>query len=176
MPRPRWHLAQALIAAESVGAVEVALERSVAYAKERFTFGRAIGSYQAVKHELVEILRRLENARSLMFYAGWAWQDRPDELAAGQRGVPARRRAAPSTTPRARRSPSTAASGPPGSTTRRSTTAARSSRGGCWAARPAPPPGWRTSCSPPRRAESRSTRCSLAGLRLDARPLALPAP
>ena len=76
-----WHLAQALIAAESLGAVEVALERSVAYAKERFTFGRAIGSYQAVKHELVEILRRLENARSLMFYAGWAWQDRPDELA-----------------------------------------------------------------------------------------------
>lgn len=76
-----WHLAQALIAAESLGAVEVALERSVAYAKERFTFGRAIGSYQAVKHELVEILRRLENARSLMFYAGWAWQDGPDELA-----------------------------------------------------------------------------------------------
>ena len=39
-----------------------------------------IGSYQAVKHELVEILRRLENARSLMYYAGWAWQDKPDEL------------------------------------------------------------------------------------------------
>jgi alkylation response protein AidB-like acyl-CoA dehydrogenase len=76
-----WHLAQALIAAESLGAVEVALETSVAYAKERFTFGRAIGSYQAVKHELVEILRRLENARSLMFYAGWAAQDRPAELA-----------------------------------------------------------------------------------------------
>jgi alkylation response protein AidB-like acyl-CoA dehydrogenase len=80
-PAAAWHLTQALIAAESVGAVEVALERSVGYAKERFTFGRAIGSYQAVKHELVEILRRLENARSLMFYAGWAWQDRPDELA-----------------------------------------------------------------------------------------------
>jgi alkylation response protein AidB-like acyl-CoA dehydrogenase len=75
-----WHLAQSLIAAESVGAVDIALETSVAYAKERFTFGRAIGSYQAVKHELVEILRRLENARSLMFYAGWAWQDKPDEL------------------------------------------------------------------------------------------------
>ena len=75
-----WHLAQALLAAESLGAVEAALEASVAYAKERFTFGRAIGSYQAVKHELVEILRRLENARSLMYYAGWAAQDRPDEL------------------------------------------------------------------------------------------------
>ena len=53
----------------------------MAYAKERFTFGRAIGSYQAVKHELVEILRRLENARSLMYYAGWAAADRPDEFA-----------------------------------------------------------------------------------------------
>ena len=53
---------------------------SVAYAKERFTFGRAIGSYQAVKHELVEILRRLENGRSLMYYTGWAGQDKPDEF------------------------------------------------------------------------------------------------
>ena len=55
-----WHLAQALIAAESLGAVETALDVSVAYAKERFTFGRAIGSYQAVKHSLTEVLRQLE--------------------------------------------------------------------------------------------------------------------
>jgi alkylation response protein AidB-like acyl-CoA dehydrogenase len=75
-----WYVAQTLIAAEAVGAIELALETSVQYAKERFTFGRAIGSYQAVKHELVEILRRLENARSLMYYAGWAAQDRPEEL------------------------------------------------------------------------------------------------
>jgi alkylation response protein AidB-like acyl-CoA dehydrogenase len=80
-----WHMAQSLLAAECLGAVERALEASVAYAKERFTFGRAIGSYQAVKHELVEILRRLENARSLMYYAGWAADDVPAEfpLAAG---------------------------------------------------------------------------------------------
>jgi alkylation response protein AidB-like acyl-CoA dehydrogenase len=76
-----WYLAQALIGAESLGAVDVALQMSVAYAKERHTFGRAIGSYQAVKHELVEILRRLDNARSLMYYAGWAAQDKPDEFA-----------------------------------------------------------------------------------------------
>ena len=56
-----WYLAQALIAAESLGAVQTCLEMSVAYAKERFTFGRAIGSYQAIKHELTEVLRRLEN-------------------------------------------------------------------------------------------------------------------
>ena len=75
-----WYIAQALLAAESLGAVERALEVSVAYAKERFTFGRAIGSYQAVKHELVEILRRLENGRSLMYYTGWAGQDKPEEF------------------------------------------------------------------------------------------------
>ena len=89
-PRPRGTSPSALLAAEAVGAIELALEISVAYAKERFTFGRAIGSYQAIKHELVEILRRLENARSLMFYAGWAAADRPEELARRGVGVPAR--------------------------------------------------------------------------------------
>jgi len=80
--RRAWHLAHALIAAESLGAVEECLERSVAYAKERYTFGRAIGSYQAVKHALTEVLRRQENTRSLLYYAGWAYVDKPDEFAA----------------------------------------------------------------------------------------------
>ena len=75
-----WHLAQALIAAESLGSVETALDVSVAYAKERFTFGRAIGSYQAIKHALTEVLRQLENGRSLLYYAGWARNGAPDEF------------------------------------------------------------------------------------------------
>jgi alkylation response protein AidB-like acyl-CoA dehydrogenase len=75
-----WYLAHALIAAESIGAVQTCLDVSVAYAKERFTFGRAIGSYQAIKHELTEVLRRLENARGLEYYAGWARKDRPEEF------------------------------------------------------------------------------------------------
>jgi alkylation response protein AidB-like acyl-CoA dehydrogenase len=79
--RRAWFLAHALIAAESLGAVEECLERSVAYAKERYTFGRAIGSYQAVKHALTEVLRRQENTRSLLYYAGWAYQDAPGEFA-----------------------------------------------------------------------------------------------
>ncbi|HEY2537710.1 MAG TPA: acyl-CoA dehydrogenase family protein [Solirubrobacteraceae bacterium] len=80
-----WHLAQSLIAAESLGSVETALEVSVEYAKERHTFGRAIGSYQAVKHSLTEVLRQLENGRSLLYYAGWARHGSPAEfpLAAG---------------------------------------------------------------------------------------------
>ena len=76
-----WYLAQALLAAEALGAVETCLEMGVAYAKERFTFGRAIGSYQAVKHGLVEILRRQENTRSLLYYAGFAHASSPDEFA-----------------------------------------------------------------------------------------------
>jgi len=75
-----WYIGQALLGAEAVGAIDVALAASVAYAKERHTFGRAIGSYQAVKHELVEMLRGLDNSRSLMYYAGWAAQDKPDEF------------------------------------------------------------------------------------------------
>jgi alkylation response protein AidB-like acyl-CoA dehydrogenase len=76
-----WFLAQALLAAESLGAVETALTVSVVYAKERFTFGRAIGSYQAVKHGLVEVLRLRENSYALLLYAGWAYVDGRDEFA-----------------------------------------------------------------------------------------------
>jgi alkylation response protein AidB-like acyl-CoA dehydrogenase len=75
-----WYLGHALIAAESLGAVQTCLEMSVQYAKERFTFGRAIGSYQAIKHELTEVLRQQENARGLEYYAGWARQAKPEEF------------------------------------------------------------------------------------------------
>jgi alkylation response protein AidB-like acyl-CoA dehydrogenase len=75
-----WYLAQALLAAEGLGTVETCLEMAVQYAKERFTFGRPIGSYQAVKHGLTEILRRLDNGRSLLYYAGWAGESGPDEF------------------------------------------------------------------------------------------------
>ena len=76
-----WYVAQALLAAESVGAVEACREMALEYAKERFTFGRAIGSYQAIKHSLVEVMRRGENAKSLLYYAGWAHESGPEELA-----------------------------------------------------------------------------------------------
>ncbi|MGI8428833.1 MAG: acyl-CoA dehydrogenase family protein [Solirubrobacteraceae bacterium] len=75
-----WYLAQALIAAESLGAAQRCLEASVSYARERFTFGRAIGSYQSIKHELTEVLRQLENARGLQYYAGWARASMPAEF------------------------------------------------------------------------------------------------
>ena len=42
-----------------------------------------------MKHQLVEVLRRLDNARSLMYYAGWAGADAPDEFPLAAVGVPA---------------------------------------------------------------------------------------
>src|SRR5262249_8155700 len=80
-----WHLAQALIAAESLGAVETALETSVAYAKERHTYGRATGSYQDVTHPLPEVRRQRDNGRWLLSCAGGPRHGAPKEfpLAAG---------------------------------------------------------------------------------------------
>jgi alkylation response protein AidB-like acyl-CoA dehydrogenase len=76
-----WDVAQALLAADALGVSEAMLEMGVAYAKDRYAFGRPIGSYQAVKHQLVEILRHVETTRSLCYYAGYAAEARHEELA-----------------------------------------------------------------------------------------------
>src|SRR4029453_13678806 len=44
-----------------------------------------IGSYQAIKHGLTEVLRRQENARSLLYFAGWAFDDSPEQFALAAR-------------------------------------------------------------------------------------------
>jgi len=81
------HLQRALLGAESLGAAGACLDRACDHARERVAFGRAIGSYQAIKHKLVEMVRRIENARSLVFFAGWAWRSRPEEFALAANAV-----------------------------------------------------------------------------------------
>ncbi|PVC89839.1 acyl-CoA dehydrogenase [Streptomyces sp. CS090A] len=63
--------AAAHLAVEAVGAAAGALERTVAYVKEREQFGRAIGSFQAVKHRLADLYVRVEAARSAAYHAAW---------------------------------------------------------------------------------------------------------
>jgi alkylation response protein AidB-like acyl-CoA dehydrogenase len=75
------NLQRALLAAESVGAAEACMTMARDYALERQAFGRTIGSYQSIKHRLVEMMRRLENGRSLLIQAGRAWQEDPHEFA-----------------------------------------------------------------------------------------------
>ncbi|MEU3369530.1 acyl-CoA dehydrogenase family protein [Streptomyces sp. NPDC006660] len=63
--------AAACLAAEAVGAASEALGRTVAYVKEREQFGRAIGSFQAVKHRLADLYVQVQAARSAAYYAAW---------------------------------------------------------------------------------------------------------
>jgi alkylation response protein AidB-like acyl-CoA dehydrogenase len=70
------------LAAEHVGGTEALLEMSVSYAQTRRQFGRAIGSFQAIKHKCAEMLVGLESARSAAGYAAWAAVEDPGELPA----------------------------------------------------------------------------------------------
>ncbi|MFE2064889.1 acyl-CoA dehydrogenase family protein [Streptomyces sp. NPDC059467] len=62
----------AVLAGEAVGAADRALERTVEYVKQREQFGRAIGSFQAVKHRLADVYVAVRAARSAAYYAAWA--------------------------------------------------------------------------------------------------------
>jgi len=71
----------ALLAVEQVGAAAHLLDLSVDYAKSRLQFGRQIGSFQAVKHKLADMLVDLEHARSTAYHAVWAIGDGSDDPA-----------------------------------------------------------------------------------------------
>ncbi|SNR94325.1 Acyl-CoA dehydrogenase [Haloechinothrix alba] len=58
-----------VLAAEQVGGAQRCLDNAVAYAKQRVQFDRPIGSFQAVKHLLVDLLLEVELARSAMTHA-----------------------------------------------------------------------------------------------------------
>jgi len=69
-------LAITLMAAEASGVAAWCLNTAVSYARQRQQFGRAIGSFQAVKHLCVEMLCRAEQASSVAWdAAGSAGED-----------------------------------------------------------------------------------------------------
>ena len=70
----------ATLALEAVGIAAKVLELSVEYAKSREQFGRPIGVYQAVSHQLVDTYVETELARSLAYWAAWT-VDQGDEQA-----------------------------------------------------------------------------------------------
>jgi alkylation response protein AidB-like acyl-CoA dehydrogenase len=67
------------LAADTLGTAERMIEKAVAYSKERKQFGRVIGSFQAVKHMCAEMAAELEPARSLVWYAGYAFDEFPEQ-------------------------------------------------------------------------------------------------
>lgn len=57
------------VSAQLLGLGESLLSQSVAYVAQRKQFGRAIGSYQALKHQLADVRIALDFARPLVFGA-----------------------------------------------------------------------------------------------------------
>lgn len=57
------------VGAAAVGMAQAALDASLAWARSRHAFGRAIGEFQAVSHTLAEMATRLEAARLLVYAA-----------------------------------------------------------------------------------------------------------
>jgi alkylation response protein AidB-like acyl-CoA dehydrogenase len=68
-----------MLAADTLGAAQCMLDQAVAYAKTREQFGRAIATFQAVKHMCAEMAAALEPCRSLVWYAGHALVALPQE-------------------------------------------------------------------------------------------------
>jgi alkylation response protein AidB-like acyl-CoA dehydrogenase len=60
------------LANEMVGGAQKMLDSAVSYAKLRVQFGRTIGSFQAIKHKLADMLLDVELAKSSAYYAAQA--------------------------------------------------------------------------------------------------------
>lgn len=59
------------LALEAVGVAQTALDLAHSFASERQQFGRPIGVYQAVAHQVADMYRDVELARSLAYFAAW---------------------------------------------------------------------------------------------------------
>lgn len=73
-------LARIALAAEQAGGAEAVLDLTVAYAKERVQFGRPIGSFQALKHRMADMMVKVEMAKTAAFYAACIADEGSDEL------------------------------------------------------------------------------------------------
>jgi alkylation response protein AidB-like acyl-CoA dehydrogenase len=65
---------------EQLGGAQSALAMAVGYAQERFAFGRAIGSFQAIKHMLADMYVAMKLAESNCYYAAWALANNAPDL------------------------------------------------------------------------------------------------
>jgi short/branched chain acyl-CoA dehydrogenase len=59
------------IAAMSLGVIEACLDESLAYAQERKSFGKPIGSYQAIAFKIADLQVMADAARLLVYRAAW---------------------------------------------------------------------------------------------------------
>jgi alkylation response protein AidB-like acyl-CoA dehydrogenase len=62
-------------AAGSVAGAQHVFDRTLAYAKQREAFGRAIGHFQVTRHKFAEMATRIEAARQLVYTTAWRHQN-----------------------------------------------------------------------------------------------------
>ena len=74
--------ARVAVACESAGAVEAAIAVVVDHVKQRFAFGHAIGSYQAVQHRLAQCHQIARAMRFLALHAAWSGDPLAADVAA----------------------------------------------------------------------------------------------
>ncbi len=58
-------------AAGSVAGAQKCFDRTLAYAKEREAFGKAIGHFQVIRHKFAEMATKIETARQLVYVTAW---------------------------------------------------------------------------------------------------------
>ena len=81
--------ALAAAAVEAVGVGQRALELAIEHVKERKQFDKAIGSYQAVSHQVANSFVEIELARSLAYWAAWCVDESDDQVTAAVPGAKA---------------------------------------------------------------------------------------
>jgi alkylation response protein AidB-like acyl-CoA dehydrogenase len=74
-------IATMALSAELVGGMQRVLDSSVEYAKTRKQFGKPIGQFQAVQHQLADSYLETESARSAAYYAAWTLDDHSPDCA-----------------------------------------------------------------------------------------------
>src|SRR5205823_13496800 len=70
-----------MLASEQLGVAQWCLDETVSYVKQRYQFGRPVGSFQALKHRLAELYLELVSARAAARHAA-------DSLATGSTDIP----------------------------------------------------------------------------------------
>ncbi|MEU1983056.1 acyl-CoA dehydrogenase family protein [Nocardia sp. NPDC019395] len=75
--RAQLHTAAVLAAAETVGATDKAVDTTLGWLADRFTFGRPLASYQALKHRMADNKTWLEACRATAGAAAGACDDDP---------------------------------------------------------------------------------------------------
>jgi len=73
--------AAVLFSFEQIGGAQASLDMALSYAKERYAFGRQIGSFQAIKHKLADMYVSITLAKSNSYYAAWALSTESSDLA-----------------------------------------------------------------------------------------------